>query len=690
MSNTMRSFARFCPLVLALLVTSLLFGADPAAACWKGGHDAMGSTGAGKTWYFAEGTTRRGFDEYLCVFNPSDRVAILDVDYMLSEGEARRLRYELGPRSRTTIDVARQVPANADVSMLLESSEPVVAERAMYFEYKGAWSGAHAVAGADRARDQWYFAEGCTRPGFDTYLCLFNPGGREARVDIDYLCGDGTSVTRTGVPVAAGSRGTVAVHGEDPGLGRFDDYRGDVSMRVRSTNGVEIVAERPMYFEYRPYLNGGHDVVGAAAPAGSWYFAEGCTRPGFDTYLCLSNPGTRQASVDVEYQCGDGRVERRAGIAVKPRSRVTIPIHEEPDGTGRRDGPAGDLGIKVSSTNGVPVVAERPMYFSYRPFWTDGHDAVGADSPELKWYFAEGCTRPGYESYLCLQNPAGDEARVDIRYYLGNGSAIERKDRSIPPRSRLTVPLHDLVEGCGSSDGPGGDVSIEVQSANGVPVVAERSVYTASRWRTMDKKALAAGRGWGEVRQGPARGKVALTFDWEQSPSNALRLLSILRAGRVRATCFLLSMFPEGYPGVVTRIAAEGHELASHGVSHRMFTGLSPAEVDNELNRTEAAVNRVTGMSTKPYFRFPGGDRNAALIQRVNSLGYLSVYWSVDPQDWRAKTPEAVQGAVFSQLRDGAIILLHDRDVTVAALPGIIDGLRARGLEPVPLSELLF
>ncbi len=685
-----RRLSRFLALAVALLLAGPALGTTPALASWKGGNDAMGSTGARKAWYFAEGTTRPGFEEYLTVLNPGDRVALADVDYALSDGRVFRLRYDLAPRSRTTIDVARQVPAAADVSMVLNSSEAVVAERSLYFEYKNAWSGGHAVAGAAGPKTDWYFAEGCTRSGFDTYLCLFNPGPSEARLDIDYLCGDGSSVTRSGLPVAAGSRSTVAVHEVPAGLGRYDDYRGDVSMRVRSANGVGVVAERPMYFNYRPYLTGGHDIIGAPAPAASWYFAEGCTRPGFDTYVCLSNPGDRAARVDVEYFCGDGSLERRTGIEVAPRSRFTVAAHEGPNGIGRREGPAGDFGIKVASANGVPVVAERPMYFYYRPFWTDGHDALGSLAPARAWYFAEGCTRPGCESYLCVQNPGAMEARVDILYYLGDGSLIERKDRAVAPHSRMTVSMNDEVNGCGSYDGTRGDVSVRVYSTNQVPVVAERSVYFASRWRTMDKRALAAARGWGEVRQGPARGRVALTFDWEQNPGNAARLLDILRSRRVHATCFLLALFPERYPDVVARIAAEGHEPANHGTTHRMFTGMPIGEVDGELGRTEAAVNRVTGLSTVPYFRFPGGERNSELVRRVNSLGYLSVLWSVDPQDWRAKTVQEVQSTVFSQVRDGAVILLHDRDVTVGALPGIIDGLRARGMEPVPLSELLF
>jgi peptidoglycan/xylan/chitin deacetylase (PgdA/CDA1 family) len=121
-----------------------------------------------------------------------------------------------------------------------------------------------------------------------------------------------------------------------------------------------------------------------------------------------------------------------------------------------------------------------------------------------------------------------------------------------------------------------------------------------------------------------------------------------------------------------------------------MFTRISYAQVDSELAQTEAAVNALTGFSTKPYFRFPYGDRNAGLIGHVNSLGYLSVYWSVDPQEWSGNSVATVQATVLSQTRNGSIILMHDRDKTVAALPGIIDGLRARGFNPVTLSEVLW
>ncbi|MGQ9536428.1 MAG: DUF5719 family protein, partial [Actinomycetota bacterium] len=135
---------------------------------------------------------------------------------------------------------------------------PIVAERPMYFNYAGVWDGGHDAMGAAQPSREWYFAEGCTRPGFHTYLCLQNPGDEPAEVTLDYLCGDGTNVTRQ-VTVKARSRYTVAVHGELEGIGVQDNGRGDVSIRV--TADRPIVAERPMYFSFNG-LAGGHNTMG--------------------------------------------------------------------------------------------------------------------------------------------------------------------------------------------------------------------------------------------------------------------------------------------------------------------------------------------------------------------------------------------------------------------------------------------
>lgn len=679
-------------LAIAVALLCCLVLPCAANAAVNGGSDVMGcSTGPARTWYFAEGTTRPGFTEYLCVLNPGANAATAEFAYMPAGGATIERSYHLAPFSRTTVRVNDEVPAGSDVSIRIDSSRPVVAERPMYFRYKGAWDGGHAVVGVSAPASEWYFAEGTTRAGFDSYLCLQNPGRTDALVRLDYFLGDGTTRTRRNIRVGAASRFTVAVHEEPLGIGRHDDESGDFSVKVSTAGETPLVAERAMYFNYKPYLTGGHDVFGATAPRADWFFAEGTTRPGFDTYLCISNPGGVDAKVNVSYYCGDGRQVEKSGLAVKPGSRLTVPAHEEPLGIGRHDDAHGDFSARVRSTNGAPIVVERPSYFFYRPFWSGGHDVMGAESPMPEWYFAEGCTRQGFDTYLCLANPSGNKAVVNISYYRGDNQVEAREGIEVEAKSRRTVAVHEVAEGIGRRDDGGGDVSVKVSSANGVPVVAERPMYFAGRWRTMDRAAIAGAWGWGDRTRGSGRRpEVAITIDCENN-ANADRLMDILQQKGFPATFFLLDQIVTSQPLVVTRMAFDGHEIGNHGVTHSQFTRLSASQVVWELETVESHVNALTGFTTRPYFRFPYGERSSGLVSQVNGLGYFSMYWSVDPQEWRdSNTVGAVVNNVVSTSGPGAIILMHDSAKTIAALPSIIDGLVARGLKPVTLTELMF
>ena len=482
---------------------------------------------------------------------------------------------------------------------------------------------------------------------------------------------------------------TIAVHDDKHGIGRHDNHSGDVGIKICSINGAGIAVERPVYFNYSGNIDGGHNVLGAAEPRKEWYFAEGCTRQGFDTYLCIINPEKRYAVAKIDYYLGNGIKEKRRGIIVRGKSRMTIPVHESGLGTGRQSEQAGDVSIRIRSTNGVGIVVERPIYFDYGPFWFGAHCVVGAEKPSEKWFFAEGCTRHGFDTYLCLMNSQGKPSEIALTYYRSDGS-IERKQARVEPFSGKTISVHGDKEGAGRGAGVRGDIGIGVRSINGTGIVAERPVYFAPRWRTVDKIALAGARGGGEVIHGqPERKCVCLTFDAESSGDVTALVLNILEAKNANATFFVTGGFPGNYPEAIKGIANEGHEIANHSMTHAQFTRISASRISWELSSTDSAVQQATGFSTKPYFRFPYGDRNSSLVRLVNSLGYLSIYWTIDPQEWRSgKSPSAVASHIVSKAEDGAIILMHDRANTVHALPVAIDGLRTRGFEIVTLSEV--
>ena len=549
------------------------------------------------------------------------------------------------------------------------------------------WSGGHDVMGSYAACKTWYFAEGCTRMGFEEWVCLFNPAAAEVTATCKYMLGDGQVITREEV-LRPRSRTTVNVRAIIP-------PDNDISLAVEASQ--DIVAERPMYFRYHNNVTGGHDVMGAEAPRTEWYFAEGCSREGFDTWLCLQNPGDGEARYDISYYCGDGAVEERKGLTLSPHSRFTIPVHEAGLGLGRANDARGDFSIAVRSTNGVPLVAERPMYFRYKGTVTGGHDVMGAEAPRTEWFFAEGCSRDGFDTWLCLQNPGEEAALYDIYYYCGDGTVQERKDLTLGPHSRFTIPAHEAGLGLGRSNDARGDFSIAVKSVNGVPIVAERPMYfryhsTFPEWRSVDRDELVRSLGTGEIFNGnTSRRCVALTFDAEQDRAATTAILDALRAYDVHCTFFVLGAFADQYPDLVKRMADEGHEVASHSYDHREFTALSADWRYSEIVSSEAAISRVTGHPTRPYFRFPYGSRNADALALLNSMGYISVYWNVDPTDYSGISAGALYSRIMSTVRPGAIVVMHTVNASqkAGALPAIIRDLRASGYEPVTITEAL-
>ncbi|MDY6793917.1 MAG: S8 family serine peptidase [Actinomycetota bacterium] len=324
---------------------------------WAGGHDVVGARMPFYYWYFAEGYTGDGFEEWLCLQNPNEHEIEAEVTFMF-EGGGTQVKYcGLDPLSRFTLSVNHEVGPGRDVSIMVMSDDELVAERPMYFDYKGAVKGGHNVVGTNLPSQAWFFAEGCTRRGFEEWLCLQNPYADNAAVEIYYLTSQGPAFYEE-VSLPAFSRETVFVN---------ESLGPDQDVSVVIISDVPIVAERPMYFLYSGAYDGGHDSLGCDTPSYGWYFAEGCTRPGLDTWLCMQNPWDEEVEVTVDYMLGTGETVRCVHN-LDPMSRSTVLVSEEV-GIDR------DVAIRLEAEQ--PIVAERPMYFNYGGAWRGGHDAMG-------------------------------------------------------------------------------------------------------------------------------------------------------------------------------------------------------------------------------------------------------------------------------------------------------------------------
>lgn len=178
---------------------------------------------------------------------------------------------------------------------------------------------------------------------------------------------------------------------------------------------------------------------------------------------------------------------------------------------------------------------------------------------------------------------------------------------------------------------------------------------------------------------------VALTFDDGPSDYTA-GFLEVLREKDVPATFYVVGRQIPGSEETLRRMLAEGHEIGDHTTDHVELPGYS------QIAGTRSRIRAATHFEPCT-FRPPGGAVSSAVISTAGALGMTTVNWDVDPFDWRNPGSGAVYSRVVEATRSGSIVVMHDgggpRGGTLAALPRIVDTLRARGYRFATVSELL-
>ncbi len=178
---------------------------------------------------------------------------------------------------------------------------------------------------------------------------------------------------------------------------------------------------------------------------------------------------------------------------------------------------------------------------------------------------------------------------------------------------------------------------------------------------------------------------VALTFD--DGPSEYTEsYLDVLREKDVPGTFFEIGQEMPGREATMRRILREGDEIGDHTENHVEYPGY--AQIADAADR----IAEYTGF--RPcLFRPPGGAVNSSVIATAGSLGMKTITWDVDPRDWSLPGTSEIYSNIVDNAGPGSIILMHDgggpRDETLAALPRIIDTLRAKGYGFETVSALL-
>ena len=205
-------------------------------------------------------------------------------------------------------------------------------------------------------------------------------------------------------------------------------------------------------------------------------------------------------------------------------------------------------------------------------------------------------------------------------------------------------------------------------------------------------------------RLGAHPGEVALTFDDGPDPHWTPRILDILKAKQAPATFFVIGENMETYPDLVQREVRQGELVGGHTYTHPNIAEISPGEMALQLNLTQRLFQVITGRTMRffrpPYLgdASPSTPREVAPLLKARDLGYLSVGLRIDPDDWKRPDATLIVQRTLARLADanpetgGQIVLLHDsggdRSRTLAALPALIDQLRAHGYRLTTVSDL--
>jgi CSLREA domain-containing protein len=383
------------------------------------------------TRYFAEGATSTFFDTRIALLNATGRAATAVVRFQKTDGSEVVETVNLDPIARTTVDPELLGLTNAEFSTVIESDQPVIADRTMRWDASG--YGSHAETSIGRPLTQWYLAEGATLNGFDLFYLVQNPNNSAAHIEVRYLLpAPLTPVVKTHT-VAARSRFNIWVNTQDAALASAE-----VSAVITSTNQVPVIVERAMYRAVGLQTFGaGHEAAGVEAPGLQWYFAEGATGPFLDLFFLIANPTSQAANVTARYLKPDGSVVVKT-YQVPENSRFNIWVDYE-------GAELADTAVATTFevTNGVGVVIERALWWGGDiTQWYEGHNSAGAQATGTKWGLADGevDASNGTETYILIGNTSLTTGTARVTLVFEDGTQQSR-DFALPASSRTNVAV---------------------------------------------------------------------------------------------------------------------------------------------------------------------------------------------------------------------------------------------------------
>lgn len=262
------------------------------------------------------------------------------------------------------------------------------------------------------------------------------------------------------------------------------------------------------------------------------------------------------------------------------------------------------------------------------------------------------------------------------------------------PEALSTIAMADTVFLTGTGD----MLRVTTAPQDGARVIeVEGDHIISARYQTLPRPTTID-------RYGTTKPMLALTFDDGPDERWTPAILDILAQENVKATFFVIGSNAAFAPALINRIIDEGHELGNHSFTHPNLSSVPDWVTTLELNATQRLIEVTSGRALR-LFRAPYvGDSEPATLSEVRPMllaqerGLAIVGLRADSHDWKHVNPNAIRAAVLREVGTAddpksQTVLLHDaggdRQATVAALPGVIRALKARGFTLVPVSALI-
>lgn len=338
---------------------------------------AMSQSGNRKKMYFPEGTTANGFDTWILLCNPGTVGENVHLRLMTPTGEVDGGTVAVPALSRQTVHLNELLPGAPEISVELDSDQPMVAERSTYWDPNAEnlepyqMKGGHASPGSYDTSKDWFLAEGSTGGGFDTYVLVQNPGTSANKVTATFLTATGIAARKT-ITMGANSRATFKVS---------DYVKDNMHVSTKIAADQPVVAERSMYWDKRVHpdvvdMQEGHSATGVTKTGQLWMVPEGSTGEGFDSWVLIANPTATATQATVTFMTQTGPAKPFT-ITVPANSRYTIRVS---------DYAPNDFHVSTLLQTKGQLVVERAMYWDKRvraeiqPYeMMGGHSTSGVD-----------------------------------------------------------------------------------------------------------------------------------------------------------------------------------------------------------------------------------------------------------------------------------------------------------------------